>query len=176
MWALINNGVVTEITDIDPEGRFHPSLDWQPCKSEVEPGWLFDGDKLATPPGASIQTLTTAAMSRINAAYQAEMAAILREYPEAEQLTFDRQEREAREWQAWKDAGEEGVEPATPLLSNIAQGRSMPKADIIERVIAKSDAWINASGIATGKRQAKEDRIATALEAGDRETLESIGW
>lgn len=26
MWALIVDGVVWEITDIDPNGRFHPSL------------------------------------------------------------------------------------------------------------------------------------------------------
>lgn len=39
-WALIVDYVVVEITDIDPEGRFHPDLLWLPCSSEVEAGWV----------------------------------------------------------------------------------------------------------------------------------------
>ena len=43
MWALIQNGAVFEITDVDPAGRFHPELKWMPCGAEVAPGWLFEG-------------------------------------------------------------------------------------------------------------------------------------
>lgn len=49
MWARIENGVVVEITDVDPTGRFHPSLVWVGCGNEVEPGWTYDGDKFAPP-------------------------------------------------------------------------------------------------------------------------------
>lgn len=49
MWARIENGIVAEITDIDPEGRFHPSLVWVECGEEVEPGWKYDGSKFAPP-------------------------------------------------------------------------------------------------------------------------------
>lgn len=45
MWALIVDGVVWEITDIDPNGRFHPSLLWVECGDDVEVGYLYDGKK-----------------------------------------------------------------------------------------------------------------------------------
>ena len=41
MWALVIDGLVQEVTDIDPYGRFHPSLEWHACKSEVAPGWMY---------------------------------------------------------------------------------------------------------------------------------------
>lgn len=41
MWARIENGVVVETTDIDPEGRYHPDLKWRACVVEVRPGWLY---------------------------------------------------------------------------------------------------------------------------------------
>ncbi|WP_442109234.1 phage tail assembly chaperone [Pseudomonas sp. NUPR-001] len=44
MWARVENGIVMEVTDIDPEGRFHPDLKWWPCSAEVLPGWLFEND------------------------------------------------------------------------------------------------------------------------------------
>jgi len=49
MWARIDNGAVVEITDIDPSGRFHPSLTWARCSSAVAPGWTYDGQTFAAP-------------------------------------------------------------------------------------------------------------------------------
>lgn len=49
MWARIENGAVAEITDLDPAGRFHPSLIWASCGAEVRPGWAFDGQRFAAP-------------------------------------------------------------------------------------------------------------------------------
>ncbi len=49
MWARIENGTVAEITDLDPDGRFHPSLIWAPCGAEVKAGWLCDGQAFAAP-------------------------------------------------------------------------------------------------------------------------------
>src|SRR5699024_8211466 len=112
-------------------------------------------------PETPIDDLAASAMSRINAGYQAEMSEILRAYPNAETLTWDKQEEEARKWIADNTA-------ATPLLDAIAQGRSMDKAELVSRVIAKADAWIAASGLATGKRQALEDEISAALATDDR--------
>lgn len=50
MWALIQNGSISEITDIDPAGRFHPSLVWVQCNDKVQSGWAYDGEEFA-PPG-----------------------------------------------------------------------------------------------------------------------------
>lgn len=45
MWALIQHGIVHEITDIDPEGRFHPDLKWYACGNDACVGWNFiDGE------------------------------------------------------------------------------------------------------------------------------------
>nr|WP_284147736.1 phage tail assembly chaperone [Pseudomonas putida] len=32
------------MTDINPEGRFHPGLDWRSCSEAVKTGWLCQGD------------------------------------------------------------------------------------------------------------------------------------
>ncbi|WP_256573558.1 phage tail assembly chaperone [Pseudomonas sp. B14(2017)] len=49
MWALVVNGAVREIAQIDPAGRFHESLVWAPCPEAVQVGWSFDGEKFAPP-------------------------------------------------------------------------------------------------------------------------------
>lgn len=49
MWARIENGAVAEITDLDPAGRFHPSLSWVACTDEVKAGWLYSGQSFAPP-------------------------------------------------------------------------------------------------------------------------------
>src|SRR5690606_11595842 len=49
MWARIEGDRVAEITDIDPAGRFHPSLVWVGCSSDVAPGWHYDGTSFVPP-------------------------------------------------------------------------------------------------------------------------------
>ena len=44
MWARIENNTVMELTDVNPEGRFHPSLIWVKCPTDVEQGYLYDGE------------------------------------------------------------------------------------------------------------------------------------
>ncbi|WP_256658460.1 phage tail assembly chaperone [Pseudomonas sp. p106] len=41
MWALVQEGIVIETTDVDPEGRYHPDLQWRACSEQVKPGWLY---------------------------------------------------------------------------------------------------------------------------------------
>ena len=106
------------------------------------------------------------ALQRINDGYTAELGAILRDYPDAETKTWDKQESEARAYQADNSA-------PTPLIDAIAAARDMDKAELVQRVIAKADAWIALSGAATGKRQALEDAIA---EAETLEEVEAISW
>lgn len=49
MWALIVDGAVREVTEIDPAGRFHPSLTWVGCDAEVAPGDRYDGGAFGPP-------------------------------------------------------------------------------------------------------------------------------
>lgn len=45
MWARIDNGIVAEITDTDPDGRFHPDINWHACDDSVEVGYKHDDGK-----------------------------------------------------------------------------------------------------------------------------------
>ncbi|CAM3806735.1 hypothetical protein CCOS865_01834 [Pseudomonas reidholzensis] len=47
MWALIQDGLVLETTDVDPEGRYHPDLKWRHCSDLVRAGWLFENGVFA---------------------------------------------------------------------------------------------------------------------------------
>lgn len=105
-------------------------------------------------------------LQEINAAYEAQLNAILQDYPEAETKTWDKQESEARAWMADNTA-------STPLLSEITNARGMSLAELVPRVIAKADAWIHLSGAATGKRQALEETIDAATTI---EQIDSIAW
>ena len=51
MWARLENNLVMELTDIDPEGRFHPSLVWVECPADTQQGDLYiDGKFIAQSP------------------------------------------------------------------------------------------------------------------------------
>ncbi|WP_445571406.1 phage tail assembly chaperone [Pseudomonas sp. E102] len=49
MWALIQDSVVHEVTEVDPAGRFHPDLMWKPCGEEISHGWRYDGEAFVEP-------------------------------------------------------------------------------------------------------------------------------
>lgn len=42
-WARVENDIVMETTDIDPEGRFTPDIvaQFRECPEEVEQGWTY---------------------------------------------------------------------------------------------------------------------------------------
>ncbi|KTG26221.1 hypothetical protein AWR38_17770 [Idiomarina sp. WRN-38] len=105
-------------------------------------------------------------LREINDAYQTELNVILREYPSAETKTWDKQEAEARAWNA------DNTVP-TPLLDAVANARGMDKGELVRRVLAKADAWIELSGQATGKRQRLEDEISNAATL---DALDAIEW
>ncbi|EIV6944794.1 TPA: hypothetical protein N6Y29_001238 [Escherichia coli] len=51
MWARIEENKVEEITEINPEGRFHPSLIWKECPADTQQGDLYiDGEFIAQSP------------------------------------------------------------------------------------------------------------------------------
>ena len=49
MWALIINGKVAELTDIDPEGRFHESFEWVAANPEVKLGNAYEDGQFSSP-------------------------------------------------------------------------------------------------------------------------------
>ncbi|WP_230531120.1 hypothetical protein [Microvirga roseola] len=53
-WALIIDGVVREISGLDPAGRYHESLVWVACDAEVRDGWTCDQAGFAPPAPAEV--------------------------------------------------------------------------------------------------------------------------
>ena len=165
------------------DGRWKVVPDW---RGHVY--WLADGsrheiselgveppaDALDEAPPEPIADVAMKAMARVNAGYTQSMAMILVEYPDAETLSFDKQEREARTWSEWQEIG--GTEPATPYLDAMLVERPIGKAELVARIITKADAFVAAHGNATGRRQRLEDDIKAARQAEDRAALEAIDW
>lgn len=75
MWALIQDGTVAEITDIDPAGRFHPSIQWVACADDAKPGWQFDGEQCLPPPPETIADLAEQKRRALDTARDAAFAA-----------------------------------------------------------------------------------------------------
>jgi len=66
-WALIVDGLVREITDIDPQGRFHPSMQWVLCGDEVVPGWTYSGAAFSAPAGPDLGKLKADSIAQVRA-------------------------------------------------------------------------------------------------------------
>lgn len=45
MWARIESGKVVELTEVDPDGRFHPSMQWVSCSDKVVTGMAYSDGK-----------------------------------------------------------------------------------------------------------------------------------
>ena len=111
------------------------------------------------PPGPTLKQTKAVKLSEINRAADAAIATLTATYPDREISTFDKQESEARAYVADATA-------STPLLSALAEARGISLPDLVERVLAKADAFAVASGSIIGQRQALEDRLdaCTTLE------------
>ena len=120
---------------------------------------LIDGKVVEYVP--TFEELKYAKLSEINAAYNAATSALVSAYPKSELLTFDKQEAEARAWQADNSA-------ETPLVDMLAAGRQIDKAELVRRIIAKADAFALATGYLTGQRQRYEDLL------GEAQTVEEV--
>lgn len=94
-------------------------------------------------------------LEEVNAAYDLAVDLYMRAYPNAELLTFDKQEKEAREWTADNSV-------ATPFLDGLAAARGIDKPELVQRVIVKADAFQTAIATLTGTRQKYEDTIEAA--------------
>ena len=101
--------------------------------------------------------------SEINAASVQALSGVRNEYPDYEQLSWDRQEREAKEG-------------GGPLIDSIAAARGLEISELIDSILEKANLYQQAAGAVIGKRQALEDQIAAALEAEDREAIQALSW
>ncbi len=97
-------------------------------------------------PPPDLETLATRKRAEIDAASIAALDQVRSDYPDYEQLSWERQEREAR------DGG-------GPLIQAIADARGLTLEELISRIIAKADAYQAAAGVVIGRRQALRDQI-----------------
>ncbi|TWC18656.1 uncharacterized protein DUF4376 [Pseudomonas sp. SJZ085] len=72
MWARIENATVAEVTDIDPQDRFPPSLIWTTCPGDTLPGMQYVEGRFTINPTAPIDHAVKIAAVR----YQHEIAGI----------------------------------------------------------------------------------------------------
>lgn len=116
-------------------------------KAEPDGTWTPDVDRAKA-----------AKLEEINATYNTATSALVATYPKTELLTFDQQESEARAYKA---------DPAaeTRLVDMLAKGRQIDKAELVRRIILKSDAFKLAAGYLTGQRQRYEDQLEAATTA-----------
>jgi antitoxin component HigA of HigAB toxin-antitoxin module len=91
-------------------------------------------------------------LAEIKAACEAELSALQASYPESEVLSWDKQEREARDYQADSMA-------SVPLITALAEARGVTVADLAGRIIQKADAYTATIGAVLGKRQKLEDQL-----------------
>lgn len=121
---------------------------------------------LPEPPKA---VLIAAAHARINADYDAAIAAITVGYPVSEQASWPKQENEARAWTANNSA-------PTPWIDAAVTARGISKPDMVTKIIENADLFVAFSGTQTGKRQKLRDQI-DALGANPTEAqLGAIQW
>lgn len=106
--------------------------------AQKDGAWLFQGKTL--------EEAKAEKLAEVNAAYSVATSALVATYPDTELLTFDKQEAEARSWQSDNTA-------ETPLVDALAAGRQMDKAELVDRIIAKANAFTLAAGYLTGQRQ-----------------------
>lgn len=108
----------------------------------------------------TLEEAKAAKLAEINAECQHMLESLTLTYPERELTTFDKQESEARAYLADPTA-------STPFLSALAAARGIKLADLVQRVIAKADAFTSASCYIIGQRQALEDRLDAAQTVDD---------
>ncbi len=71
-WARIENATVIEVTNIDPQGRFHPALIWVACTDKTRSGMHCVNGLFTTPSRTPVEDAAQIAAVR----YQHETAGI----------------------------------------------------------------------------------------------------
>lgn len=161
---VFNNGAWTQAEDNRGTEYWLPGDTWQTEPREMKDlGPLPEGAMLDRPEKPFSQ-LRIEKLDEINALYQQAIATLTPTYPDDERLTFDKQEAEARAWLADNSA-------STPFVDALSAGRQMDKAELVNRIVAKADAFAFASGLLTGQRQRYEDMLDAAQDA---EAVEAI--
>lgn len=176
-------------TDIEPpmvqagfaicfnEGAWQYKLDnrgvwFKPDGEQVEIAALDDvidtGCTREQPP-PTVTKLKELKRKEINRAFENSMLQIVGSIPTDEVSSWGKQEAEARAYLANNTA-------LTPLIDAMASARSVPKAELVSRIIAKADLFAHVSGTFIGRRQGLEDDLDALPEDTTPEAIAAISW
>ncbi|MFO6418986.1 hypothetical protein ACLBKS_02145 [Hylemonella sp. W303a] len=114
----------------------------------------------------ALETLRARKLREIDGAFSAAAEALLQGYPQAERLTWPIQQTEALGWAANNDN-------PTPYLDGLAAARGIAAEDMRARTLDAVQAWMGASQVLIGKRQALRD---AAHLAQTKEGLAALVW
>lgn len=165
MWARIENGTVAEITDLDPTGRFHPSLKWAECDSGVAPGWSYDGQAF-TSPAAAVPSANELC-SRIDTAADAARSAVV-----GDPVRSLEYQKAADEAQAFADAGYPADAVPRTVAAYVTAERSAQQA--ADSILAEAAAYNEALYFLRETRLQAKERVRKAMDAGDIELAQTI--
>ncbi len=105
----------------------------------------------------SVRQLADDLLARMTHYSDRALASLKAGYPEQETETWNLQKAEAEAWSADNSA-------AVPILTAIAERRGMALADLVSRVLDKSNQYAALVGLVLGDRQAAEDTIEALQE------------
>ena len=131
------------------------------AESEIEQGYDGNWYEKGHAPQKPLEEAKAAKLAEINAACDHILNGAVSSYPETEVLTFDQQTAEAKAYQA------SGHVEDAPLLSALAIGRGITLDDLVQRVMAKHQAFSILSGSVIGQRHALEDRLDACSTVGE---------
>lgn len=166
-WARIENGTVAEITDVDPAGRFHPSLMWQAVGQAIgcAPGWLWDGKDFLAPsaPVVSVSELCAS----IDTAADTARAAVVGDPTRT--IEYERAAAEAARFKA-ADYPTDNV-PRTVAAWAI-NGRTAQQA--ADSILAEAAAYTEALYVIRETRLAAKEQIRTLMAADEVEQAQQL--
>lgn len=167
MWARIENGTVAEITDLDPTGRFHPSLQWQQVSQAggCGPGWRWDG-KMFTAPRA-VMPSADELCTRVDTAADAARARVA-----GDPLRAVEYDRAAAEAQAFADAGYPAAAVPRTVAAWAINGRTAREA--ADSILAEAAAYTEALYVIRETRLAAKEQIRTLMDAGEVEQAQQL--
>lgn len=112
----------------------------------------------------NVEIIKKALELEIESAFKTAMSS-LDKTPDEERLTFERQEREAREYLASND------ESKAPFLKALAISREVPLNDLAQKVVTKANKYAEISATLIGKRQKCLDEIKKATTKAELERI-----
>lgn len=116
-------------------------------------------------PELTLEEVKAAKLAEINGACDGILNDAASDYPTSEIQTFSQQTAEAQAYTLDKNA-------LVPLLSALAQSRGIELDELVQRVLAKHEAFSVLSGVVIGQRQAFEDRLSVCETAEEVDAIE----